>query len=68
MAIAFALILAAAAPLQVAATPASPGGVRATAMATVEIVRAETSSPQAAPGATARKVRTGAGQSAVEFE
>jgi hypothetical protein len=66
----FALFLAAATPL--AATPmadAPPRGVQVSARATAEIVRAETSSPEAGEGGTRRQVRNrGAGQFSVEFE
>ncbi len=65
-----ALILAAAAP-QAAADAAAPRqahGVRATASATVEILRAETASPVTEKGATMRQVRPQRdGQVLIEF-
>jgi hypothetical protein len=66
----FALILAAATPL--AATPVAdvpPRGVQVSGRATAEIVRAETSSPEAGEGGTRRYVRNrSGGQASVEFE
>jgi hypothetical protein len=70
MAILSALILAAAAPqaIQAPATAPQPRGVHATALATVEIVRAETSSPVTEKGATMRQVRPQRdGQVLIEF-
>ncbi|MFM5949998.1 MAG: hypothetical protein ACKOPM_12370 [Novosphingobium sp.] len=66
----FALILAAATPLAAAPLADAPTrGVQVSGQATAEVVRAETSSPDAGEGGTRRQVRNrGSGQFSVEFE
>ncbi|HOB12780.1 MAG TPA: hypothetical protein PKN09_00890 [Novosphingobium sp.] len=52
-----ALVLAASAPQADAPSVPQGGGAQASARATVEILRAETSDPDGGEGATARQVR-----------
>lgn len=65
----FALVLAAAVPQGAPAEPRPHGGAQVTVRATAEVLRAETSSPDAGEGGAKRQVRRRAnGQIAVEFE
>ncbi len=62
-------VLAAAAPVAAPGEPRAAPAAQATVRATAEIVRAETSSPDAGEGGARRQVRPrDGGQIAVEFE
>ncbi len=64
-----ALVLVAAVPEAGAAAARPQGGAQATVRATAEVLRAETSSPDAGEGGAKRHIRRHAGgQISVEFE
>lgn len=64
-----ALVLAAAVPQAGPAEPRAQGGVQVSVRATAEVLRAETSNPDAGEGGAQRQVRRRAGgQVSVEFE